>query len=163
MKARLLLELIKQKGKTIAIFIDNASALTHETFNGIKRMRELVEMHKGVISFILVSPGQTPPGFHMRIQTTLRLDDLIVDQEKEFVEWILDGYTKKNIKPTDVFTQEAMLLLASSYRTPYQIIHYTQKAIELAVKNKSSIVNVEIIEAAIKPERRWELHALPSK
>jgi hypothetical protein len=44
--------------------------------------------------------------------------------EDRYIDWMLKHCLKRKVKPTDVFTKDALDLMAEKFTTPLQINHY---------------------------------------
>lgn len=103
-RERKLCELIKKKGKPVALFIDESHELNSKTLFGLKKLIEVVSLNGGNLSIVLVGlPKLTitlkNPSFE---EIGTRIKQLTVDvvsgQEKEFITWMLEQCIKPKNK-----------------------------------------------------------------
>lgn len=156
-RERKLCELIKKKGKPVALFIDESHELNSKTLFGLKKLIEVVSLNGGNLSIVLVGlPKLTitlkNPSFE---EIGTRIKQLTVDvvsgQEKEFITWMLEQCIKPKIKPSDVFEQAAINLLAEKLRTPLQICYYAWQSLEIAHKIGERPVSVSTVRTVLAP------------
>ena len=73
-RERLLQEAIKAAGKPVVLFIDEAHDLHANTLNGLKRLMEMTDAGRGILSVVPISmvPVSVVPCGHPRLQNDLR-------------------------------------------------------------------------------------------
>lgn len=147
--------LIRKQNKPIALFVDEAHELHPMILVDIKRLLEVVRNKGGVFSIVLIGlpklvlPLRRPAVEAIGTRVHAFELELISGREREFIEWLVDDCTKTGVEPTDVFTPEAMGLLAENLKTPLQIIHYGWQALELAWRAEHKVVGADIVQAVL--------------
>ena len=71
--------------------------------------------------------------------------------ERKYIEWMLVQCSNSKIKPTDIFSEQAIDLLAERLVTPLQITHYAWQALEDAYLIAQKPVSVDVVESALSP------------
>lgn len=156
-RERTLQTLIRKSRKPVALFIDEAHDLHGQTLIGLKRLIEVVQDGGGVLSVVLIGhpklkndlsrSSMEEIGHRSRILTM----NGIKGYEKEYIEWLLKQCSSSNTKPTDIFTEDAINMLAERLITPLQMVHYIWKALEEAYIIAQNPVSVEVIESTLSP------------
>lgn len=156
-RERALQDLIRKSRKPIALFIDEAHDLNGHTLIGLKRLMEVVQDGGGTLSVILVG--------HPKLRNDLRRPSMeeigsrihifnlngIQGFEKPYIEWVLNQCSKADKKPTDIFSEEAIDLLAERLVTPLQICYYAWRALEDAYQIAQTPVSAEVVENVLSP------------
>lgn len=154
-RERKLIELISSKKKPVVLFIDEAHDLHHKTLGGLKRLQEVGQEANSVLSIVMVG--------HPKLSVDLNLPSMeeiggrvvhipmdgIRGIEDRYIDWIFKQCLAKKVKPTDVFTKEALELMAEKFTTPLQINHYAWKAFVKAFQVGQKPVNVDILNEVI--------------
>ena len=83
--------------------------------------------------------------------TVLELDG-IKGQQKRFLLWLLQQCAKPKVKPTDIFTEEAIDLLTQRLVTPWQVEYYLTLALEHAHRFGEKPVSANAVEATMAPD-----------
>lgn len=157
-RERTLQDLIRKSRKPIALFIDEAHDLNGHTLVGLKRLVEVVQDGEGILSVILVGhpklrndlrrPSMEEIGSRTRIFSLNGIQGF----EKQYIEWVLTKCSKSAIKPTDIFSEEAINLLAERLVTPLQIGYYAWQSLEDAYQIGQKPVSVEVVENVLSPD-----------
>ncbi|NGZ85058.1 hypothetical protein [Duganella aceris] len=123
-RERELQELVKKGKRPAAMFIDEAHDLNGHTLIGLKRLMEVVEDVGGRVSVILAGHPKLRNG--LRRPTMEKIDyctdvfnlDGIVGSQRDYIHWLLAASTGGEAEPADIFTAEAIDMLAAKLRTP---------------------------------------------
>jgi type II secretory pathway predicted ATPase ExeA len=150
--------LIKDLGKPVALFIDEAHYLQQSTLISLKHLVEIVRDAKGTLSIIVVG--------HPKLMNDLRhpaleeigarvhffeLNVLGVDGVR-FIEWIITHCTENKIKPHDIVTKEAIACLSERLITPLQITCYLTRALEKGFQIGEKPLNIETVKTILSPD-----------
>jgi type II secretory pathway predicted ATPase ExeA len=156
-RERRLCELIKKQAKPVALFIDEAHDLHSKTLLGLKRLTEVVRQNGGNLSIVLVglpklaitlkNPAFEEIGTRVHVLTL----DLIAKREKDFIEWMLNQCAKPKVKSHDIFSQQAIDILAEKLKTPLQIIYYSWRALEVSYRSGNKTVDPQSVKKALAP------------
>jgi type II secretory pathway predicted ATPase ExeA len=154
-RERLLLSLIEQCGRPVALFADDAHGLSGDTLRELTRFIERVNRQHKRLSVVLA--GHPTLGDDLRHPTLeeigtrttlLELDDLR-GQQAAYLSWLLDRCMSAETRLDDILTEEAFALLAARLITPLQIEHYLTLALEQAYRLGVKPVTAEIVEDTI--------------
>ncbi|MEM9543721.1 MAG: AAA family ATPase [Cyanobacteria bacterium P01_E01_bin.42] len=151
-RERKLIALIQKRRKPIALFVDEAHDLHHQTLVKLKRLIELVRQNNGTLAVMLAG--------HPKLKNELRRPQLeeigaraailslqgIQGQQRDFILWLLAQCVSEKNVPTDLLSEEAIALLVERLRTPLQIEQYLNAALEEAYKAGQKPVGAEIVE-----------------
>lgn len=152
-RERKLLELIRQRQKPIALFIDEGHDLHSKTLIGLKRLTELV--HEGGATLSLVVAGHPKlkndlsRGAMEEIgsRTTFLTLEGVKGHQRPYLTWLLRECTPE---PEDaILTAAAADLLAERLATPLQMAQYLTRALEEAYQVGQKPVSVEMIEQVL--------------
>lgn len=154
-RERVLHELIGKSKKPIALFIDEAHDLHKNTLIGLKRLVELAQDGGGKITIVLAGHPKLKNDLRSPIMeetgARAKVFDLqgIVEHEKRFVVWMLEQCSKPKVKPHDIFTEEAIDLLAQRLISPLQVTHYAWRALEEAFLVGIKPVGPDIVQEVL--------------
>jgi type II secretory pathway predicted ATPase ExeA len=154
-RERKLRDLIRKRNKPIALFIDEAHDLHSNTLVGLKRLIEVVQDGGGILSVVLVGHPKLkndlrrPTMEEIGARSTVFVLEGFKNKKEEYIEWLLEKCTQASIKIEDIFTNEAISLLAEKLSTPLQIGYYLDLAFEEAYKIGQKPVTSEIIEGIL--------------
>jgi len=154
-RERKLVGLIRSKNKPVVLFVDEAHDLHHITLKNLKQLQEVGQEANALLSIVLIG--------HPKLMVNLNRPSLeeigsrvlhipmngIQGVESRYINWILKQCLKNKTKPTDVFTREALDLMAKKFTTPLQINHYTWKAFVKAFQIGQKPVDVDTLEKVI--------------
>lgn len=157
--ARKLISLIREKGKTTVLFVDEAHDLHGQTLIGLKRLMESINnistRNKNKLSVVLAGHPKLKNDLIRPIleeigsrTETFTLDG-ITASKREYIEWLIETCTQKGTGIDSVLTPDALDLLAEKLMTPLQIEHYLTLAFEEAYLVGVKPVNAEIVESVI--------------
>ena len=154
-RERQLMELIKRRKKPVALFIDEAHDLHHKTLVGLKRLQEVVQEADSLLSIILVGhpklsidlnrPAMEEIGGHIVI---LQMEG-IQGFEEQYIRWLLQQCLSKDVKATDVFTENAIIYMAEKFSTPLQINHYAWSSLVKAYQIGQKPVGLDTLQEII--------------
>ena len=112
-RERKLITLIQKHQKLVALFVDEAHDLHHQTLIKLKRLIELVRLNGGTLTVVLAG--------HPRLKNDLRRPTLeeigaraslftlqgIQGQQVAFIQWLLRECAQADTEPTDLLTGPA--------------------------------------------------------
>jgi len=154
-RERLVLSLIEQRGRPVALFADDAHGLSGGTLRELKRFIERVNRKHGRLSVVLAGhPALGDDLRHPTLEkigtrtTLLDLDDLR-GQQTAYLSWLLKRCMSAETSLDDILTEGVIALLAARLITPLQIEHYLTLALEQAYRLGVKPVTVEIVEDTI--------------
>jgi type II secretory pathway predicted ATPase ExeA len=150
-RERFLQKLIAKKRKPVVLMVDEAHDLPPKTLVGLKRLSEVVADGGGCLAVVLVG--------HPRLKQELRMvskEEIgartmcfelrgIEGLERAYFEWLLAQSLKPGVKPTDVFTPEAMNLIVTKLRTPLHMEHYAWRSLEEGLLLAQKPVGTEVV------------------
>lgn len=157
-RERELMELIKRRKKPVALFIDEAHDLHHNTLKGLKRLQEIGQEADSLLSIVLIGHPKLsidlnrPAMEEIGGRTTVLHMEGIRGNERSYIEWLLKQCLRKNSKPTDVFTETAIDNMAESFSTPLQINHYAWKSLVKAHQIGQKPVDLETLQSVISAD-----------
>lgn len=154
-RERLLQEAIKGARKPVVLFIDEAHDLHPNTLNGLKRLMEIVDAGKGILSIVLVG--------HPRLQNDLKratMEEIghrtnrieltgLAKDTRPFIEWLLKQCLHESVNADDVIAEEAREFLAEKLNTPLQIAEHLNRAFTDTFRMGTSLVTRDIVEETI--------------
>lgn len=157
-RERELRDLIKKGKKPVALFVDEAHDLHHNTLTGLKRLIEVVEDSGGILSVVLAG--------HPKLKNDLRRSTMeeigyrvtvfslegIVGSQREYIEWLLSKCVKENIQINDLIDASAIDILATRLRTPLQIEQHLTLAFEAAYFLGEKLVTPAIVESVLSKQ-----------
>lgn len=150
-RERMLQEAIKGAKKPVVLFIDEAHDLHFSTLNGLKRLVEIVEAGRGILSVVLV--GQPRLQNDLRRATmeeighrTTRLDlEGLGDDTGPYIDWLLETCLHEKAKTDEVIEPAARQFLAEKLNTPLQIAEHLNRAFADAFRMGASQVTRDIV------------------
>lgn len=164
-RERELRDLIRRRRKPVALFIDEAHDLHGKTLIGLKRLVEVVREAEAMLSIVLIGhPSlvvslRRPTMEEIGARATVLELPGIRGQEQEFIQWMLAECAAEKVEPGNVFTQEAIDVLAERLTTPLQVIHYAWRALE-----EGHLIGQKPVEqATVEDVLSADLNALEAK
>ncbi len=157
-RERKLLELVKKQDKPIVLFIDEAHDLSSQTLISLKRLIELVYSSGCNLSVILAGHPKLgndlkrPTMEEIGARTQIFQLNHWIENKAAYGTWILKQCCRKDIKPADLISQEAMDLLINSLVTPLQINHYLTQSLEQAYLSGTKPITSEVIQSVLVPD-----------
>ncbi len=154
-RERELIRLISSKKKPVVLFIDEAHDLHHKTLISLKRLQEVGKEANSLLSIVMV--GHPKLSIDLNLPSMEEVGGRVVHMsmdgirgiEAHYIDWILKQCLNKKAKSTDVFTKDALELMAKKFTTPLQINHYAWKAFVKAYQVGQKPVSVDILDEVI--------------
>jgi len=154
-RERRLLSLIGQRGRPVALFVDDAHDLNNQTLVQLKRLIELVREAGESLSVVLVghpklkndmsNPGLEEIGAR---STVFELDGIRGEQDA-YIRWLLEQCATDEAET--LISDEAIALLAGRLATPLQIEHYLTRAFEQAHEIAEKPVSAGLVDSVLAP------------
>lgn len=157
-RERKLLELVKKQDKPLVLFIDEAHDLSGHTLISLKRLIELVYNSGSTVTVVLAGHPKLgndlkrPTMEEIGARTQLFQLNHWVENKEHYSTWLFKQCCQKDVKMTEIITEEAMDLLISSLVTPLQINHYLTRAMEQAYLSCTKPITTEIIHSILVPD-----------
>lgn len=157
-RERQLMELIKRRKKPVALFIDEAHDLHHKTLVGLKRLQEVVQEADSLLSIILVGHPKLsvdlskPAMEEIGGRIVIMQMEGIQGSEEQYIRWLLQQCLNKDVKPTDVFTENAILFMAEKFSTPLQVNHYAWNSLVKAYQIGQKPVDLDTLQEIISKD-----------
>ncbi len=154
-RERLLLALMKKRGKPVALFIDEAHDLHHQTLIQLKRLIELIRDAGETLSVVLAghpklkNDMKNPTLEEIGARSTVFILDGIKGEQEGYIRWVLAHCVKDGIET--LITDEAIERLAEGLVTPLQIEQYLTLAFEQAYQIGEKPVTVEVVDSVLAP------------
>lgn len=154
-RIRTLIELIRKRNKTVALFVDEAHDLHAKTLVGLKRLMETVRDGGGLLAIVLAGHPKLQndlkrPSFEeIGTRATIVTLDGITASKRDYILWLLETCSQKNLEPEIIITEEAVDILADRLATPLQIQHYMRLAFEEAFRIGTKPVTEDLITTVI--------------
>ena len=111
-RERKLQALIKEIGKPIILFIDEAHDLHSRTLIGLKHLIETVQDGQGILTIAVVGYPKLANDLRSptleEVSARARIFELgsFGNQSPKFIEWLLKSCSKDTLKPHDVLTND---------------------------------------------------------
>jgi len=160
-RQRVLRDLIRKRGKPIALFIDDAHDLHAKTLVGLKRLIEVVRDGNGTLSVVLAGHPKLKNDLRRPTMEEIGSRAAMFDLEGfggdkvSYLKWLLTqclgtkGKTEAAGKIDAALTEEALVLLSSRLSTPLQFDTYLTRAFEEGYRVGQKPVTVEVIESIL--------------
>jgi type II secretory pathway predicted ATPase ExeA len=160
-RERVLRELIKKRGKPIALFIDDAHDLHAKTLVGLKRLIEVVRDGNGTLSVVLAGHPKLKNDLRRPTMEEIGSRAAIFDLEGfggdklSYLKWLLaqclgsKAKTEAADKIDAAVTEEALLLLSARLSTPLQFETYLTRAFEEGYRVGQKPITTEVIESIL--------------
>jgi type II secretory pathway predicted ATPase ExeA len=156
-RERKLQSLIKERGKPVALFIDEAHDLHPRTLISLKHLVETVEDVNATLAVIAVGHPKLAndlknPALE-EIGARARLFELgaLGSNSPKFIEWIINNCKNNETKLEDIIATEAIELLAERLVTPLQITYYLTRVFEKGYKIGEKQISCETVESVLSP------------
>lgn len=160
---RELQDLISQKNKPVALFIDEAHDLPRTTLKALKRLLEAVQDDGGRISVILAGHPRLrnelkhPSMEEINYRTNFFELDGAIHSRREYILWLLNECSAADVEPTQILEEAAIDLLAERLITPLQINQHLTMALEAGRSADERPVSASIVQSIISPNvADWE-------
>ncbi len=157
-RERQLRQLIRKGKKPVALFVDEAHDLHSSTLTALKRLIEVVEDGGGILSVVLAGHPKLkndlrrPTMEEIGYRTAVFSLDGLIGSQREYIEWLLTGCLVQETKWQEVVTTEAVELLATRLRTPWQIQHHLSVAFEEAYQTGEKPVTAAIVQSILSKQ-----------
>jgi type II secretory pathway predicted ATPase ExeA len=154
-RIRALRELVRKRNKTVALFVDEAHDLHAKTLVSLKRLMESIQDAGGSLAIVLAGHPKLHndlkrPSFEeIGTRATLITLDGITASKREYIIWMMESCTHKQLELDSIITEDAVDVLADKLITPLQIQHYTTLAFEEAFKIGAKPVTDELVNTVI--------------
>ncbi len=154
-RERLLLSLIEQRGKPVALFVDDAHDLNSQTLVQLKRLIELIHGSGGVLSVVL--------GGHPKLKNDMgnpRLEEIgarstvfefngIHGEQEPYIRWLIGECATGEIE--NIISNEAIERMAECLTTPLQIERYLTLAFEQAHEIAEKPISAALVDSVLAP------------
>ena len=153
-RERQLLELIRKRRKTIALFCDEAHDLHGRTLLGLKRLMELVRASGGTLSVVLAGHPKLTNDLRrasmeeIGSRATVFVLDGVKGQQHAYITWLLEQCTEAQALD-ELIANEAMELLVERLTTPLQIEYYLTRAFEEGYRVGQNPITPEVIDTVL--------------
>jgi len=154
-RERLLLSLIEQRGRPVALFVDDAHDLNSRTLVQLKRLIELIRGTGEALSVVLAGhPKLKNDMSNPRLEeigarsTVFELDGIRGEQEA-YIRWLLEQCATQ--EAGTLISDEAIELLAERLATPLQIERYLTLAFEQAHEIAEKPVSAGLVDSVLAP------------
>jgi type II secretory pathway predicted ATPase ExeA len=154
-RERLLLSLIEQRGRPVALFIDDAHDLNGQTLLQLKRLIELVRDAGEALSVVLAGHPKlkndmsNPRLEEIGARSTVFTLDGIHGEQDAYIRWLL-GQCAADETDT-LIHEEAIARLAERLATPLQIERYLTLAFEQAHEIAERPVSAGLVDSVLAP------------
>lgn len=157
-RERELMELIKRRKKQVALFIDEAHDLHHNTLKGLKRLQEIGQEAESLLAIVLIGHPKLsidlnkPAMEEIGGRTTILHLEGIRGSEKQYIGWLIGQCLRKDTDPSEVFTETAIDYMAEKFSTPLQINHYAWKSLVKAHQIGQKPVDLDTLQTIISDD-----------
>ena len=161
-RERVLRDLIRKRGKPIALFIDDAHDLHAKTLVWLKRLIEVVRDGNGTLSVVLAGHPKLKNDLRRPTMEEIGSRAAIFDLEGfggdklSYLKWLLaqclGAKAKAETALEAALTDEALVLLSARLSTPLQFETYLTRAFEEGYSVGQKPVTVEVIESILAPD-----------
>jgi type II secretory pathway predicted ATPase ExeA len=158
---RALMKVMRRCQKPIALFIDDAHDVHGQTLRGLKQLIEKTGRRGARLTLVLAGHPRLknelrrPAREETGARTTVFEFEGIQGQQRRYITWLLEQ-SAPAVDPMEIFTSEALHLLADRLSTPLQIEHYVTRILEQAYRLGEKPVTPTIVEKTLAPD----MHAL---
>jgi type II secretory pathway predicted ATPase ExeA len=157
-RERDLSELVRKHKQPVALFIDEAHDLNHDTLAQLKRLTEIVAVGGEKLSVVLI--GHPKLGNDLQrltmeeigYRTNIFTLDGITGSRREYIAWLLDACTDSRVDSESILTAEAVDFLASRLRTPLQIQRHLSLALETNYRTGGAPVSADLLEEMLSKQ-----------
>jgi type II secretory pathway predicted ATPase ExeA len=152
-RERLLLALIQQRGKPVALFCDEAHDLPNQTLVQLKRLIELIGGAGETLSVVLAghpklkNDMKNPRLEEIGARSTVFVLDGIKGEQEGYIRWLLEQCVTDDAET--IITDEAIERLGERLATPLQIEQYLTFAFEQAYQVGEKPVTAEVIDSVM--------------
>lgn len=160
---RELQDLIGQKNKPVALFIDEAHDLPRATLKALKRVLEAVQEDGGTMSVILAGHPRLrnelkhPSMEEINYRTAYFELDGAIHSRREYILWLLNECSAEDVTPTQIVEEAGIVKLAEQLITPLQINQHLAMALEAGRSADERPVSASMVQSIISPSvADWE-------
>jgi type II secretory pathway predicted ATPase ExeA len=160
---RELQDLISQKNKPVALFIDEAHDLTRSTLKALKRLLEAVQDDGGTMSVVLAGHPRLrnelkhPSMEEINYRTAYFELDGAIHSRREYILWLLDVCSASDVTPSQIVEEAGIDILAEKLITPLQINQHLTMALEAGRSADEQPVSASMVQSIISPSvADWE-------
>lgn len=160
---RELQDLISQKNKPVALFIDEAHDLTRSTLKALKRLLEAVQDDGGTMSVVLAGHPRLrnelkhPSMEEINYRTAYFELDGAIHSRREYILWLLDVCSASDVTPSQIVEEDGIDILAEKLITPLQINQHLTMALEAGRSADERPVSSRMVQSIISPSvADWE-------
>jgi type II secretory pathway predicted ATPase ExeA len=153
-RERQLLDLIRKRRKTVALFIDEAHDLHGQTLLRLKRLMELVRASGGTLSVVLAGHPKLTNDLRrasmeeIGSRATVFMLDGVKGEQRAYITWLLEQCTQADALE-ELMTEAAMDVLVERLSTPLQIAYYLTRAFEEGYRAGQKPITPEVINTAL--------------
>lgn len=153
-RERQLLDLIRKRRKTVALFIDEAHDLHGQTLLRLKRLMELVRASGGKLSVVLAGHPKLTNDLRrasmeeIGSRATVFMLDGVKGEQHAYITWLLEQCSEAQALE-ELITDAAMDLLVDRLSTPLQIAYYLTRAFEEGYRVGQKPITPEVIDTAL--------------
>ena len=154
-RERKIQSLIKERNKPVALFIDEAHSLHHNTLIGLKHLIEVIEDAEGTLAIIAVGhpklsndlkkPSLEEIGARAKI---FELNTLGANSPR-FIDWLINNCKSEKTSLDGIITKEAVEFFAEKLITP---LHYLSRAFEKGSEVGDKPISLDTAKAVLSPE-----------
>lgn len=155
-RERTLRGILTESRKNIAMFVDEAHDLSLQTLVELKRLMEICKIGASSLSIILVG--------HPRLRHVLKQSEEtqeigdraffhemrgITGREREFFDWMMKQCLRDGVAIKDVFTEDAVEFIVTTFSTPLQMQCFVGRAIEEAWEMGQKPISISVLQEAV--------------
>jgi type II secretory pathway predicted ATPase ExeA len=165
-KERMIRELrniIAEKNKPVALFIDEAHDLPRATLKELKLLVEAVQEDGGKMAVILAGHPRlrnelkNPSMEEINYRTSFFEMDGAIHSRREYILWLLNECSAPNVEPTQIVEEAGIDILAERLITPLQINQHLAMTLEVGRSAGERPVSASIVQSVISPSvTGWE-------
>jgi type II secretory pathway predicted ATPase ExeA len=154
-RERLLLSLIEQRGRPVALFVDDAHDLNGQTLVQLKRLIELVRGAGEALSVVLAGHPKlkhdmgNPKLEEIGARATVFELDGIRGEQEAYIRWLLGQCAQDEVET--LISEAAIERLAERLATPLQIERYLTLAFEQAHEIAEKPVSAALVDSVLAP------------
>jgi hypothetical protein len=125
---------------------------------GLKRLVEVVQEGGAVLAIVLVGLQRLrvnlrrPAMEEIGARVTMLTLESLQGSGLRFPTWLLECCKRPEVAISDIFTEEAMMMLVDRLTTPLQFIHSAWRALEAAYITGQKPVDTETVHEVLVPD-----------
>jgi type II secretory pathway predicted ATPase ExeA len=154
-RERQLVDLVRKRRKTVALFVDEAHDIHGQTLLRLKRLMELVRASGGKLSVVLAGHPKLTNDLRranmeeIGTRATVFMLDGVKGEQEAYITWLLEQCTQEDQALDELITDEALMLLVERLATPLQIEYYLSRAFEEGYRAGQKPITPEVINMAL--------------